>query len=160
MIQGPDGRWYKPCPGCGIEQSYLRRNYAEHSERLNKLCKSCSNRITENCSRGLYEDIRLSWVNKCAVSAETRGISWELTPEIIWEIYLEQRCVCALSGVPIGWTEVGQIHTASLDRINNDKGYTADNVQLVHKDVNFMKQSYSQDYFIDVCKKVAENNAS
>ena len=156
MIKGPGGRWYKPCPGCGKEQSYLRHNYAKQSERLRKLCKACSNRVTENCNRGMYEDIRLSWVAKCAVSAETRGLSWELTPESIWEIYVEQRCVCALSGIPIGWSEVGQAHTASLDRIDSAKGYTVDNVQLVHKDINFMKQSYSQEYFIDMCRKVAE----
>ena len=156
MTQGHDGRWYKDCPGCGEPQSYLRRNYAEHSARLGKFCKACSNLFTDNSNRGMYEFIRLSWVTKCATGAETRGLEWSLTPEDIWEVYIAQGGVCALSGLPIGWAEVGPNHTASLDRIDSSRGYTVDNIQLVHKDVNFMKQSYSQEYFLELCKKITK----
>lgn len=103
-------------------------------------------------------DLRLSWVTKCRIGADLRGIDWELGPEDIWEIYEKQNYVCALSGVDIGWDTVGQIHTASIDRIDSSKGYTIENVQLVHKDVNFMKQAFSQEHFISLCKKVANNN--
>lgn len=44
--------------------------------------------------------------------------------------------------------------SASLDRIDSSKGYEQGNVQWVHKDINNMKQSFSQDKFIDWCKKV------
>jgi hypothetical protein len=48
--------------------------------------------------------------------------------------------------------------TASIDRIDSSKGYEEGNIQWVHKHVNFMKRTYSQDYFIDMCKKIAEHN--
>ena len=49
--------------------------------------------------------------------------------------------------------------TMSLDRIDNNKGYIEENVQWVHKDINMMKRIYSQDYFIYMCKLVAECNS-
>lgn len=36
----------------------------------------------------------------------------------------------------------------SLDRINNDKGYVRDNVQWVHKDINFMKGKLTNETFL------------
>ena len=149
------GRYAKPCPQCGEEQTYLRKNYAEESLRLGKLCKNCSNKITDNCKREFYNCIRLSWFNKFKVGAETRGLVWDLSIEAVYELYIAQEKVCALSGIPIGWAEVGVIHTASLDRIDSSLGYTLDNVQLVHKDINMMKQSYSNERFVELCKAVA-----
>lgn len=48
--------------------------------------------------------------------------------------------------------------TASLDRIDNTKGYLEDNVQFVHKDINRMKWAHSQQYFIELCSKVHNAN--
>ena len=39
VVKGEDGRFYKPCPSCGEMQSYLRKNYAEESLKLGKVCK-------------------------------------------------------------------------------------------------------------------------
>lgn len=156
ISQRVDGRWVKPCPDCGETQDYLRKNYAEESLRLNKVCKKCSNRKTENNHRGMYNLIRISWFNKSKVGVETRGLKFDLTLEDIWFLYTLQEGRCALSDIPIGWSEVGSIHTASIDRIDSSKGYLKDNVQLLHKDVNFMKQQYSQEYFIEICRSIAD----
>lgn len=155
VVKLDDGRYAKPCPQCNQQQTYLRKNYAEESLKLGKLCKSCSNKITENCHRGFYEEIRTSWIEKCKTSAEFRNIKWELSEEYIWQLYLSQDKKCALSDKNIGWSKEGQIHTASIDRIDSFEGYIIGNVQLVHKDINFMKQQYSQEYFIEMCKLVA-----
>ncbi len=159
VTKGTDGRYYKPCYKCGNLQSYLRKNYAKESLRLNKMCKVCSNRVVDNSHLGFYKDIPISWFNKVKVCAETRGLKFELTIEYIWELYVEQDNRCSLSDIAIGWSEIGQRHTISIDRIDSSKGYLKDNVQLVQKDINMMKQAYSQDYFIQLCKEVA-NNAS
>jgi hypothetical protein len=155
VLKLDNGRYGKKCPQCNTDQTYLRKNYAEESLRLGKLCKSCSNKITENCHRGFYEDIRTSWINKCKLSAELRNIVWDLSEEFIWQLYLSQDKKCALSDKPIGWCKEGSIHTASLDRIDSSEGYVVGNIQLVHKDVNFMKQQFSQEYFIETCKLIA-----
>ena len=150
-----DGRWCKPCPLCGEEQDYLRRNHARLSLSQGKACKSCSNKITDNCHRGLVGPVRLSWVNKCQVNASLRGIAWRLDADDIAALYARQGGMCALTGWSIGWAAVGPNHTASLDRIDSSRGYTKDNVQLVHKDINMMKQAFGQQYFVDACAAVA-----
>jgi hypothetical protein len=50
--------------------------------------------------------------------------------------------------------------TASLDRINSDLGYVYGNIQWIHKDINKMKNDYEQNYFILLCKKVADYEKS
>jgi hypothetical protein len=154
-----DGRWVKPCPSCGQPQSYLRRNYAEHSLRLGKECKSCSNRRTENSHRGFFQRIRISWFTKARISAETRGIVFDLSIKDVWALYIEQNRCCALTGLPIGWASVGACHTASIDRIDPSLPYRIGNIQLLHKDVNMMKQSFSQAEFVTLCSLVAQHHS-
>lgn len=83
-------------------------------------------------------------------SAEKRGFAFELTKDQIWNLYLKQGGRCNLSGVKVSFSrntrKVKQ--TASLDRINSSKGYTLDNVQILHKHVNIMKNTFSQEQFI------------
>jgi len=104
----------------------------------------------------MYNLIRLSWFEKSKKSAELRGLVFDLSIEDIWFLYTVQEGRCALSGISIGWSEVGAIHSASIDRIDSSMGYIKGNVQLLHKDVNFMKQQFSQEYFIEVCKAIAD----
>lgn len=65
---------------------------------------------------------------------------------------MKQHRKCNLSGVEL---EFDKTNSASLDRIDNTKGYTLENVQWVHKDINRMKNVFSQDYFIDMCHRIA-----
>ena len=151
-----EGRWAKNCPSCGKTKTYLRRNYAVRSFRLGKVCKGCSNRATENNHRGFYNLIRLSWFAKCRASAETRDIPFLLQIDDIWNLYVGQQGRCALSGTDIGWAKVGSNHTASIDRIDPLGAYSLGNVQLVHKDINMMKQSFTQERFIELCGMVSD----
>lgn len=160
IIKKEDGRYYKNCPECGKECSYLRKNYAIESFRLKKLCKTCSNRKPEkNTHLGYYKKIRLSWFNSKQKDALLRGYIWELTPEILWQRYLDQRGKCILSGVELTWYDgEAKDSNCSIDRIDSSKDYTEDNIQLIHKHLNFMKQHFSQSYFIEMCKLVTAHN--
>lgn len=42
----------------------------------------------------------------------------------------------------------------SIDRIDSSVGYVEGNMQWVHKDVNRMKQEFSESYFIETCRLV------
>jgi len=74
-----------------------------------------------------------------------------------WELFEKQNKKCALSGMPLEFPKDRNPHggTASLDRINSDGDYTLDNVQWVHKDINRLKNVFEQQYFIELCHKVA-----
>jgi hypothetical protein len=80
------------------------------------------------------------------------GISINIT--YAWNLFLAQDCKCALTGLPISLA-YGTETTASLDRIDSRGAYAVGNVQWLHKDVNRMKNIFSQERFLDVCFRVA-----
>lgn len=158
MIKLDNGRYAKDCPTCGDQQTYLRRNYAEASLREGKECKRCSQKNTEKNGVKIYRGVRLSWVKKFETNAKLRGLDWEITVDDIADLYEEQGGQCALTGWDIVFPEIGhpQLTTASIDRIDSSFGYLKENIQLVDKRVNMMKQAYTQEEFVLVCKAVAD----
>lgn len=103
VIKGADERYYKPCPECGEMQSYLRKNYAEHSWKTGKCCKKCSNNNPENnAHKGFYKSVlRASFAHKYKSGAQARGIEWDLEFEYLADLLIEQDFKCALSGLLI-----------------------------------------------------------
>jgi len=157
--KGKDGRWYKPCSKCGKICDYLRYQYALQSYKLDKKCKSCSNKETDKCHRGCYKGIRISWFNKFKISAEYRAIEFNITIDDVAELIQKQNFKCALSGWDISFPETGipQKCDASIDRIDSKKGYSVENIQITHKTINMIKNKYDNDFFIYVCKSISEN---
>jgi transcription initiation factor TFIIIB Brf1 subunit/transcription initiation factor TFIIB len=154
-------RYTKNCPSCNAEQSYGRLDHYKSAVRGDWKCKKCGS-VGIN-DKGKHHAIPVTWFNVKERGGRDRGYAWDLTIEYLWDMYLSQDKKCALSGVEIGWSErrltptASLTATASIDRIDNTEGYIKGNVQLVHKDVNFMKQQFDQEYFINMCKAIAEN---
>jgi hypothetical protein len=144
----------KNCPSCNALQTYGRKGHLEEALRGDWKCRSCSGH--SNNFKGKYHAIPYTWFSMKQKGGISRGYQWDLTIEDIWNMYEKQEAVCALSGVPIGWAEKGLTATASIDRIDSSEGYILENVQLVHKDINFMKQQFDQEYFINMCKAVSD----
>ncbi len=78
-----------------------------------------------------------------------------ITIEYAWQLFLDQNRCCVLTNLPLSF---GKPKTACLDRIDSSKGYSKGNVQWIHKDVNWMKNAFSQDYFIHMCQLVTEQH--
>lgn len=89
-------------------------------------------------------------------SARKRGIPFEVSIEQLWELLVQQQHQCALSGLPLTLDPRGDesYTNASVDRIDNTKGYVLGNLQWVHKDVNLMKMFLPQDRFLDLCSQI------
>lgn len=90
--------------------------------------------------------------------AKSRNIKVKITPNEAWDIFLKQEGKCALTGVDLimGAREKDE-HTASLDRIDSSEDYIVGNVQWVHKWINIMKWSLTQEEFINICNLVMKN---
>jgi transposase-like protein len=106
-----------------------------------------------------YGEICGSHWKSIVYQANSRSIQFDITIEYGWDLYLSQDRKCALTDVPIFFADTDYdykrgIKNASLDRINSDDGYVIGNVQWVHKKVNLMKGSISQEDFITICKQV------
>jgi hypothetical protein len=94
--------------------------------------------------------------------AKRRELIVSVTRDECFALLSWQSYRCALSGLPLAVAgNVGDHYhgatTASLDRMDSSAGYTAENIQWVHKDVNKMKMDLCQDRFIEICQAVARH---
>lgn len=160
LYRKSNGRWAKPCGLCNREITYVDRHSLLRSYRKSHLCLKCSANFYNKRNKTFYEKIRCSWFKRYKDSAKRRNMIFNIDIKYVWDLYLKQDKVCALSGKKIGWAAVGANHTASIDRIDSKLGYVQDNVQLVHKDINMMKQSFSQNYFLEMCEFVVRYQKS
>lgn len=107
-----------------------------------------------------FEKIHGSYWNHIKATAKNRNLEFNLNIENVWDLYLLQNKKCKISGIDIVF---GKSHTkertASLDRINSSKGYVIENVQWVHKKINMMKQSLSDEELITWCNLIVSHNS-
>jgi hypothetical protein len=73
--------------------------------------------------------------------AKTRNLQWFLEPQDLKLIWIEQNGKCKITGMPLSCGTGCKDHTWSLDRIDNNKHYTKDNVQIVSKIYNMVKST-------------------
>jgi len=127
---------------------------------IRKSTKNCGDRnIHKHYKYKGYQDIPGSLFHRMKDGARKRNHEFDITIEQMWELFLKQNKKCALSGRDIDFGDFNIITqyrktTASLDRIDSKKGYTIDNVQWVHRDINMMKHIYDQGYFISTCREI------
>jgi len=104
-------------------------------------------------------EISGSVFSRIRTQANRRKITFDLEIEHLWDLFLKQNGKCALSGIELTLPKHQLIDcTASLDRIDSSCGYVVDNIQWLHKTVNFMKLSMTQSEFLNWCKKIVEFN--
>ena len=98
--------------------------------------------------------------NSNFLKGRKRTYNLELTMEQAWQLFEKQKGKCALSGLPLEFPKDRNPHggNASLDRIDSKGGYTLNNVQWLHKDINIMKNAFKQGHFLEMCKAVAKHN--
>lgn len=146
-----DAEWICKC-SCGTEKpvkaTYLLRGTSSK-------CKKCA--IPKRIKLDMLPKSFWATVQR---NANKRKISLEVSKEYCYELLKTQQYKCALSGVELYMAQNESEHiegltTASIDRIDSNLGYTENNIQWVHKDVNFMKHMFDQNYFLSLCKKIA-----
>lgn len=104
-------------------------------------------------------EISMTYFNALRRGAINRNLEFSIDLNYIWALYIDQNKKCALSGEIICFSRniKSREQTASLDRIDSNIGYIIGNVQWVHKDVNRIKMGMTQEKFVDLCVKIANN---
>jgi hypothetical protein len=158
------------CSICSKEITYASYKSYWTAKTRNGMCKSCRTTIANkslnrnqkkenNPAWKGYNEIPYGWFsNYFERKSKRKQKVGNINIKQVHELWIAQDKKCALSGVSIGFYDDGKNHTCSIDRIDSLKDYTIDNIQLVHKDVNIMKNKFDQNYFINICHKIAEIN--
>ncbi len=87
--------------------------------------------------------------------ALARELSFNITIQDMENLAKEQGYKCNLTGMLLNF-DTNHNGTASLDRIDSNRGYEANNIQWLHKDINRMKQEFSTSYFLSLCKSITQ----
>ena len=138
--------WRCRC-SCGDEYTVQKDNIMAGKS---KGCQKCHNRGNSNPAWSGYKDIPGHVFGVMKRGAQLRHLECQISMIDLQEKWEQQRGLCALSGLPISIKV-----DASIDRIDSQKGYTRDNIQWVHNDVNLMKNHFDQTYFIEMCRRIA-----
>jgi hypothetical protein len=154
--------WVVRCR-CGTEIEMGMSDLVSKPRRPGQMPRSCGcyrkrNRGARYKGAGELSHTRWHYMMKGAVG---RGIPIEITIQQAWDLFEAQGRKCALTGVLLSMDPVNmhtKATTASLDRIDSARGYLLDNVQWVHRDINFMKQALAQEVFVSWCQAVAKHS--
>lgn len=144
--------WWNCLCDCGKK---CIKNGTDLRQGKTKTC-GCRISIKSRTNWKGYGDIPKSKWRILNKNALQRNLEFNLTIEFCDKLFKDQDKKCYLSGMNISFED----NTASIDRIDNTKGYIRGNVAWCHKDINKCKQTFTKDEFIFLCKKVSENNGT
>ncbi len=141
--------------------------YLRQGRRVSCGCIDRRKRGHENYHWTGHGEISGSYWHRLKSGAKARNLLFEITKSEMWELFLIQERKCKLSGIDLRMCPSDadtradlKLQTASLDRVDSTIGYVSSNVQWVHKDINMMKQSFSEEYFIRLCGLVVRTRQS
>lgn len=150
-----------------IDLSFLKENYitlggVKCSEALNKPLNTLYHKARElklfkNSKKLNHPYISGRIWSNIVNNSKLRGLRVEITPDDIYNKYIEQNKCCALSGRSLDLTFSPKTNTVSVDRIDSSGHYTLDNIQIVDKRLNQCKMDLTDREFYKVCKQVYFN---
>jgi len=114
----------------------------EFNENVKKHCST-------KCRQFIYKSNYYHYLKDIERRAIKTNKDFDLTEEYLKSLLEErQNNKCAISNVKIYTKRIGEkmclFNSASLDRIDSNKGYTKDNVQWVVLGINYMKLDYDE----------------
>ena len=149
----------KICPVCGAEFTPKSGAHKFCSEPCKGKWKYLSGAMT---TESQYKEISGNWRRYVSRLLYYGGRKRDnLTADILLAQLERQSYLCALSGVPLTCTlEKGTVcHTnASVDRIIAGGPYTADNIQIVCRALNYWRADTSVPDFVEWCRKVVQHH--
>lgn len=137
------------CKKCILSNSQQHYQYDNMSEKEKKV----------------YIEKQRVWVSKNIIKVRVlaakhrsikKNIPFEITEEIILRKLEDQEGKCYISKQLLTFKE-NDWYSLSLDRLNNDFGYTIDNTILVTKFVNTSKNNLFYDDYIKLLREVCDN---
>lgn len=140
------------------QEGWYRSNKDRH-------CKKCKHlqykkRIELDHNRISLDRVLMSRWQGILERAKKHGYLIDFNYDYLKELWVLQNGKCAISGLDMTYELFnGRIFTnVSVDRIDSNKGYTKDNIQLVCMAVNQMKSDMSTEELLYFCEQIVCNN--
>jgi transcription elongation factor Elf1 len=134
-----------------LNKDYVLSSAKEYREKNRDVIRSKQNEQYANLT------LAQKFAHLIKDASRRKTVQCFITVEHLHDVWQRQEGLCAYTKLPLS-SEAHQLSTVSLDRIDSDKDYTVDNIQLVCVPVNRMKLDYTEDQFIQLCKLVAQNS--
>ena len=156
-----NGASYKSvCKICLAEKLRIWRSVNPEKARERDRVYSVKNKdkISEK-NKNRYTNLTLEQKFAQLINTASKRIKFKcfITVEHLNDVWQRQKGLCAYTKLPLS-SEAHQLNTVSLDRIDSDKDYIADNIQLVCVPINRMKLDMTEDRFIELCSLVTKNS--
>ncbi len=148
---------HKTCATCQIEYPVEDFTDAGYNRKDCKACRYASRRKKWSSSYSEY----LNKLHNQARSARAKDYEWTINTETLVKLWQEQDGHCALSGVAMTHHRDGtgkKEFNASIDRIDQNAGYTPQNIQLVCYRVNILRHNLPEDMFYWWIKTIHEQS--
>lgn len=150
-------QWLCQCQ-CG---EYIETHTGSLKCGKTKQCYKCSRKATND---GCYKGGKHLTSREFSIirhNAKNRNLEFSISIKDVELTYIKQKFQCAYTGLFLCFNTRGNdkariLGDASVDRIDSSKGYTPDNIQIVHKTVNLMKQALTHEEFLDWCHKISD----
>ena len=137
---------------------WKKEHYNYSPENLNftsdptRSCATCNIPLNETNQSTIYCCKDCQYLKELIRWAKFRKLEFNLTAEMItknpkWRY-------CALTGLPLKFIDNTDFYGASLDRIDSNKGYTEDNVRLICKGLNYMKNMHTDEELFNFIKNI------
>ncbi len=148
-----------------------------HKKGENNIAAKFVNKIQSEFvsnSKKPWENKLNSYVNSLHKTSQTNankrskelGVTYEITKEDIIFLYENQKGICALSGINMTTRRAQVIinhdtyfWNISLDRIDSQKGYVLDNMQLVCSVMNQIKSDMTTECLVNICQDIVNFKA-
>lgn len=150
------------------EDSFMIENYSsigakKCAEILSKTESAVYSRATtlkiqKQLQLAQYVEVPRRIIAQIETHAAAKNRIFSITEKDIYDTWIKQNKKCALSGMYIHFHNEPSLCTASVDRIDCAIGYIPENIQILHKDINLSKRIYSDEYYVYLCKLVANNH--
>lgn len=127
------------CTVCGI--LFLKENKEINRHPVHCCSRSCVAKYkAKDNSRFNY------YITTTKKNAKAKGLEYNLSTEYLTTLLDSQKGLCAISQLPLvmkKWNSPKSLYQASLDRIDNSKGYIKGNVHFVALGINYMRNTAS-----------------
>ena len=138
--------WCNNCYRDDIKRRYRSMDEKEKSEHIKNIVNAAKMKRESSLEYRIVNAI-----SRSTARASRRGLDHDIDYEYIMEVYNHQEGKCFYSGDDLTLSGSSVI---SLERINSLHGYTKDNIVLCTVAVNRMKNSHTQDEFINLCGRI------